>query len=160
MNCERIFTLLDIWESYLLMHMTSESTRIHAIFTSNGNYQVKRSRYIADTSKILRGMCFFRWSVRAIPKASPLCSIKIIRCRININAEKSLFFVTPINYFSYKINNNGLTKTLEKVEAVTKAAKPSKVFELGSSLGLVYYYGKFVEDLATKINLYRLLDNG
>ena len=58
----------------------------------------------------------------------------------------------------YRITPDGLQPTLTKVKAITEAPAPMNVSELKAFLGLVNYYGKFLNNLATTVApLYKLL---
>ncbi|GFQ73978.1 transposon Tf2-9 polyprotein [Trichonephila clavata] len=51
-----------------------------------------------------------------------------------------------------RIDSKGLHKTNEKISAVVNASVPKNVHEVKSFLGLVNFYGKFCENLATIAN--------
>jgi hypothetical protein len=63
-----------------------------------------------------------------------------------------------IEFCGHVIDAEGLHKTSKKVEAVLNAPEPKNVSELRAFLGLVNYYGRFMENLAThSAPLYNLL---
>jgi hypothetical protein len=45
---------------------------------------------------------------------------------------------------------HGLKKSQDKIDAILKVKKPENVTQLRSFLGLVQYYGKFLQNLATE----------
>ncbi|GFR10294.1 uncharacterized protein K02A2.6 [Trichonephila clavata] len=57
-----------------------------------------------------------------------------------------------INFLGHRIDSKGLHKTNEKISAVVNAPVPKNVHEVKSFLGLVNFYGKFCENLATIAN--------
>ena len=66
-----------------------------------------------------------------------------------------------ITYCGHKVDQHGLHKTQEKVDAVVNAPRPENIQQVRSFLGLVNYYHKFLPNLATTLNpLNRLLEQG
>ncbi|GFQ74856.1 transposon Tf2-9 polyprotein [Trichonephila clavata] len=77
------------------------------------------------------------------------------KCRehgLKLNLNKSKFFQNEINFFGHRIDSKGLHKTNEKISAVVNAPVSKNVHEVKSFLGLVNFYGKFCENLATIAN--------
>ncbi|GFS59161.1 transposon Tf2-6 polyprotein [Trichonephila clavipes] len=77
------------------------------------------------------------------------------KCRehgLKLNLNKSKFFQNEINFLGHRIDSKGLHKTDEKISAVVNAPVPRNVHEVKSFLGLVNFYGKFCENLATIAN--------
>ncbi|GFR26337.1 hypothetical protein TNCT_385321 [Trichonephila clavata] len=77
------------------------------------------------------------------------------KCRehgLKLNLNKSKFFQNEINFLGHRIDSKGLHKTNEKISAVVNAPVPKNVHEVKSFLGLVNFYGKFCENLATIAN--------
>ena len=52
-------------------------------------------------------------------------------------------------YLGYSIHKDGLHTMPEKITAILEAPKPENVRELRSFLGLVNYYGCFIQNLST-----------
>ena len=62
---------------------------------------------------------------------------------------------------SHRIGPDGVKPTAEKVSAVEDAPAPKGIKELQAWLGLINYYSKFLQDLATVLApLYKLLRSG
>ncbi|GFQ88634.1 hypothetical protein TNCT_250091 [Trichonephila clavata] len=77
------------------------------------------------------------------------------KCRehgLKLNLNKSKFFQNEINFLGHRIDSKGLHKTNENTSAVINAPVPKNVHEVKSFLGLVNFYGKFCENLATIAN--------
>jgi hypothetical protein len=55
-----------------------------------------------------------------------------------------------VTYCSHEIGSDGLKKSQDKIDAILKVKKPENVTQLRSFLGLVQYYGKFLQNLATE----------
>ena len=76
-------------------------------------------------------------------------------------SEKCEFFQKKITYCGDVVDQDGLHKTQEKVEAVVNAPRPENVQQVRSFLGLVNYYHKFQPNLATTLHpLNQLLEQG
>ena len=64
-----------------------------------------------------------------------------------VNAEKSKFFETSVNFLGHEINSEGIKPAKDKVEALIKAPRPTNVTEVRAFLGLVNFYRKFVKGI-------------
>ena len=77
---------------------------------------------------------------------------------MHVRADKCEFNVDEVKYLGFKIDNDGIHKTHEKVIAIQSVNAPSCISELKGFLGLITFYGRFVPDLATTASpLYNLL---
>ena len=75
-----------------------------------------------------------------------------------VNKAKCSFSVSEITYLGFKISSRGVETTTEKLDAILKVSDPRNVKELRMWLGLINYYGRFLQNLATYLSpLYRLL---
>lgn len=54
-----------------------------------------------------------------------------------------------VDYLGYCIDKDGLHTMPDKVMAITEAPRPGSVRELRAFLGLVQYYGRFINNLST-----------
>jgi hypothetical protein len=79
---------------------------------------------------------------------------------VQLKLGKCFFLKPSVEYLGFIVDAEGLHGTPAKMEAIRKAPRPTNVQELGSLLGLVNYYGKFIPHLATTCQpLHRLLGN-
>ncbi|XP_044746898.1 uncharacterized protein K02A2.6-like isoform X2 [Coccinella septempunctata] len=67
---------------------------------------------------------------------------------LKLSIAKCKFFQDSIEYLGYKIDEEGLHTSENKVAAILKVQKPSNITELKSSLGMVNYYGKFIRNIS------------
>ena len=72
---------------------------------------------------------------------------------MRLKKEKCVFMVPSVEYLGHSISKEGLQPTAEKVRAITEAPQPTNVSELKAFLGLVNYYGKFMQNLSTVLAL-------
>ena len=66
-----------------------------------------------------------------------------------LKQEKCTFLAHSVEYLGHRIDKEGISALPRKVEAIANAPQPTNVQELRSFLGLINYYGKFIQDLAT-----------
>lgn len=75
-----------------------------------------------------------------------------------VNRDKCRFSVSEITYLGFRISSKGVETSTDKVDVILNAPDPTSVKELRMWLGLVNYYGRFLQNLATYLApLYRLL---
>ncbi|UYV65287.1 K02A2.6-like [Cordylochernes scorpioides] len=70
---------------------------------------------------------------------------------MTLNPEKCQFGVKTIKFLGHTISSEGLFIDEEKLDAVIKMEEPRSAKELKSFLGMVNYLGKFILNLADKI---------
>ena len=68
-----------------------------------------------------------------------------------VKPEKFVFMTKEISYLGFKITEKGLFKTDEKIKVIKESLAPTNVSEVRSFLGLVTFYSKFVQNLATMV---------
>lgn len=68
---------------------------------------------------------------------------------IKINEEKCEFFQNEIRYCGYVIDKDGIHKEKRKMDAIDKMPRPLNQSELRSFIGMINYYGKFINNLST-----------
>eukprot|EP00731_Ephydatia_muelleri_P017067 Em0010g165a len=68
---------------------------------------------------------------------------------LKVKKDKCALFQDSVQYLGHKIDVSGIHTTDSKVEAVKNAPAPKNVQELRSFLGLLHYYGRFIQQLST-----------
>ena len=77
---------------------------------------------------------------------------------MRLKQQKCEFLMPKVEYQGHHYTPEGLLPTPSKVKAIAEAPAPTNVTELKAFLGLVNYYGKFLNKLATDAApLYKLL---
>ena len=66
---------------------------------------------------------------------------------------KCKFLAELVEYLGHKIDAKGIHTSNCKVEAIQQASPPKNVQQLKSFLGLVHYYGKFIPNLSSLLQL-------
>ena len=64
--------------------------------------------------------------------------------------HKCVFISNSIKYLEHIISEKGLHTSPDKIEAILKAPKSENISQLQAFIGLVTYYSKFVENMATE----------
>ena len=86
---------------------------------------------------------------------------RLSKAGLRLRLEKCAFMQKEANYLGHRIDATGLYPDGKKVQAIKAETEPRNVTELRSYLGLLNYYGRFIPDLATKLEpLYKLLRQG
>ena len=92
--------------------------------------------------------------LRTLGKVLPILE----EARMCLKKEKCVFIVPSMEYLGHSINKEGLQPTADKVRAITEPPQRTNVSELKAFLGLINYYGKFMQNLSTVLApLYTLL---
>ena len=68
---------------------------------------------------------------------------KLATNNITLKLEKSKFFAKEVQFLGFNLNDQGISPSLEKVEAIQKFPKPKNRKQLQSFLGICNYYRKF-----------------
>ncbi|GFR31198.1 hypothetical protein TNCT_332651 [Trichonephila clavata] len=171
LNGGKQFTKLDFKHAYLQMKVHPESQKLMTINTHKGLYVCKRlmyglngapaiwQLYVDGLFQGMDGVKVFMDDARITgsDESSHLTALGEFfkKCRehgLKLNLNKSNFFQNEINFLGHRIDSKGLHKTNEKISAVVNAPVPKNVHEVKSFLGLVNFYGKFCENLATIAN--------
>ena len=86
---------------------------------------------------------------------------RLSKAGLRLRLEMCAFMQKEANYLGHRIDATGLYPDGKKVQAIKAETEPRNVTELRSYLGILNYYGRFVPDLATKLEpLYKLLRQG
>ena len=77
---------------------------------------------------------------------------------LTLKKPKCQFFLEEVEYLGHKISAAGLQPSDKKIQAIIDAPQPQDVTQVRAFLGMVNYYGKFLDHLSTPLTpLYRLL---
>ena len=67
---------------------------------------------------------------------------------LRLRLTKCKFLKESVEYLGHVISRNGICTSPKKIEVIQKARIPLNVTELRSFLGIVNYYGKFIQSVA------------
>ena len=69
---------------------------------------------------------------------------QVVKFRIKLAPDKSVFFAREITFLGYILNNRGVKKSPEYVERIKHAPRPETVHDMMKFLGLVNFQRRFV----------------
>ena len=173
----KYFAKLDLEEAYHQLELDEEAQKLLVINTKKGLYRYKRLPFgIASAPAIfqrtidlvLRGLPGVICYLDDITVASRTPEEHESRLRavfqrlkefnIKLGLGKCSLGEKSIKYLGHIIDGDGLHTTPDKIEAIRLAPAPKNVGELRSFLGLVNYYGKFINNLSSLCSrFYKLL---
>jgi len=77
---------------------------------------------------------------------------------LRLRKDKCEFMKDEVTYLGHRINKTGTTPVSEKVKAIVNFQVPGNVTQLKAFLGLLNYYGQYLENLSSVLNpLHKLL---
>ncbi len=162
------FTKLDLSQAYLQLQLEESSMPYVTINTHQGLYQYTRLPF-----GIASALAIFQRLMETILQGIPgvVCYIddilvtgkneeehirrldqvlsKLENHGFRLKKGKCKFMAKSVEYLGHKIDQDGISALPNKVEAIVNAPHPTNVQELRSFLGLLNYYGKFIQNLAT-----------
>ena len=78
-----------------------------------------------------------------------------------LNKEKCKWFQREVEYLGFRVNEEGIHPTTEKIQAIVNVPAPKNVTELQAYLGLLNFYRKFIPNASTILGpLTQLLKKG
>jgi hypothetical protein len=162
------FTKLDLSHAYQQVLLAPESRKYVTINTHKGLYRYNRlpfgiasapAMFQQTMEKILQGLPMVVVYIDDIlisghTNEEHLENLEKVLQRLQqyglrLKREKCFFLQSSVEYLGYIIDAEGLHATPEKIDAIVNAPPPGNVQELRSFLGLVNYYGKFIQNLST-----------
>jgi phospholipid-translocating ATPase len=85
-------------------------------------------------------LCLSKGNFNEILRDVERVLIRLQKANLKVNASKSSFGKTEIDYLGYVVTRDGIKPQQKKIEAILKIARPSTVKEVRSFLGMVQYY--------------------
>lgn len=174
------FTKLDMPNAFNQFELDEESRKLVVWSTQRGVFTVNRlpfgikpatGIFQSEMEKLLQGIPGVVNFVDDIVVTGPnqeahLANLfqvfkRLSDAGLKLRMDKCVFFQKEITFLGHRLNGNGLSKTIERVEAITEAPVPKNVTEVRAFTGLINYYGKFIKGLAHLLSpIYRLLEKG
>lgn len=164
------FTKLDLTQAYLQMSVRQEDQPMLTLNTHLGLYQPTRLMYgVAsapaifqrEISQILQGIPGVTVFLDDVEVTGPDDETHLNRLRevlkrfhehnMRVNVKKCEFFADSIEYCGYIVDQHGIHKMKQKVDAIQNMPRPENREQVRAFLGLVNYYGRFMKNLSTKV---------
>lgn len=161
------FTKIDLTQAYLQLSVAEENRELLTLSTHMGLFRPTRLMYgIAAAPSIFQktiemilegipNVKVFLDDIKIAGKteAEHLRNVEEVLKRLEsynlrVNAEKCVFFADEIEYCGYIIDKHGIRKIKENVEAIELMPAPKNQDEVRSLLGLINYYGRFIQNLS------------
>jgi hypothetical protein len=153
-------TSLDLNMGYYHIELTPNSSRLCTIVLPWGKYEYLRlpmglcnspNIFQEKMSELMVGLEFARAYIDdllVVSKGSFNTHLehleqvltRLAEAGLKINASKSHFCCSELEYLGYLINRKGVRPTLKKVEAIKNIASPKTRKQLRSFIGMVNYY--------------------
>ena len=174
------FTKLDLRQAYSQVELESESEECLTVNTHLGLYRYRRLAYGVSSAsaifqaimdKILSGLPHVVCRIDDILITAPDDSshfetLQEVFCRlrehnITLRKDKCIFMADQVVYMGFLVDKYGIHPTEEKITAIRDAPRPTCVKELKAYLGLLNYYGLFLQNFSTVLQpLHHLLQKG
>lgn len=174
------FSKLDLKQAYLQLEVRPEDREFLTLSTHKGLYQCTRLMYgiasapaiyqreIENILRDIEGVSVFLDDIRITApddqthyKRLEQVLSRLESYNIRVNYEKCCFMENKIEYCGYTIDKNGIHKSKQKIEAIQNAKIPTNKSEVRALVGLINYYGRFLQNLSNTLHpLYNLLKDG
>jgi transposase InsO family protein len=176
----KYFSKLDLKQAYTQMLLEEKSREYATVNTHRGLYGPTRllfgvasapALFQKTMDMILQGMegviCYIDdILVTRATTDEHLQRLKGVLQRLQehglrLKKNKCSFLQKSVEYLGHRVDAEGVHPLEDKVAAILKAPIPRNVSELRSFMGLLYYYGKFIPNLADLLHpLNQLLQAG
>ena len=158
-----LFSKIDLSNACQQKELTADSQHYLTVNTHKGLYAYQRLTYgIASApaifqstmDQILQGMdkvCCHRDDILILILDEVLTRLE--KHGILAKRSKCEFMVLSVEFLGYRVDREGQHPTDEKIPPIKGALSSKNVAELRSSLGLLNYYGNFIPNLSTLLQL-------
>ena len=162
------FTTLDLTHAYNQLLLDEDSRKYVTINTHKGLYQYTRLPFgIASAPAVfqrtmdtllqgIEGVACYIDDIIITGKSADehlehLEEVlrRLQRHGVHVKRSKCRFFQPSVTFLGHRIDAEGIHPTEDKLKAIVEAPSPKNVQELRSFLGLINYYGKFIQNAAT-----------
>ena len=176
----KMFSTLDLSNAYLQMPLEEESKNLTTINTSRGLFKYNRlcfgiaaapaifQRVMDSLLQGLNMVCGYLDDILITGKDKEehdknvnMVLKRLYMAGIRVRSEKCTFGRNQVEYLGYIISAEGLHPVQKKVKAIIDAPSPENSTQLRAFLGMINYYGKFLNNLSNLFGpLHELLKKG
>ncbi|KAL5486807.1 hypothetical protein EMCRGX_G019337 [Ephydatia muelleri] len=159
------FTILDLSEAFLQMELYEGSRKYLVVNTHRGLFRYKRLPFGVSSAPALfqramdtilqglPGVVCYQDDILVTGKEidEHLKNLERVFGKefgLRLRLTKCKFLKESVEYLGHVISRNGICTSPKKIEVIQKAPIPLNVTELRSFLGIVNYYGKFIQSVA------------
>lgn len=171
------FSKLDLSHAYLQLQLDDEARDYLVINTHKGLFEYTRMPFEITSApaifqrtmdNLLQGLihvCMYNDNILITGEVEEehLQTLNAVVTRLEnagvwLKKDKCVFMAADVVYLGHRISKEGLQPIADKVKVIADAPTPTNVSELRAFLGLVNFYRKFMQNLATLLaQLYKLL---
>ena len=171
------FTKLDLSQAYLQLQLDDESQEYLTLNTHRGLYRPTRLQFgvHSATGIFQRKMDQKLGHLPSVTvriddilisgknDAEHLQNLRKVleiigENNLRLKKSKCVFFAEEVTYLGFKINKKGITPLSDRIDSLLNAPQPQNVSELKSFLGMLNYYHKYLNNIATTLeSLHHLL---
>lgn len=164
------FSKIDLSKAYLQMEVHPDDRPLLTLNTHKGLFQPKRlmfgvanapakfQKFMEGVLRDIPGVSVFIDDIRVTAanddehwKRLTEVLKRLNELNMRVNLQKSEFMKDHIVYCGHIIDREGIRKMPKKVEAITNMKTPSNREEVRSALGIIQYYGQYLENLSTVV---------
>jgi len=163
-----VFSKLDLSDAYLQIELEDEAKQYVVINTHRGLYRYNRLPFgtsfspglfqhtMVRITHGLEGVSVFLDDIivhgptQEIHDSRLLALLRVLQEHgIRLKKSKCVISQPILKYLGHVVSAAGIQPVGEKVEAILNAPRPSDVSSLRTFLGLINYYVKFIQDMAS-----------
>ena len=133
-----ICTIITPWGKYKYLRMPMGISCAPDIFQERMSYLMEGLEFARTYLDDL--LCLTKGSFDTHLEHIEEILIRLRNANLKVNASKSTFCRTEINYLGYVVTREGIKPQPKKLEAIMKIAQPENVREVRRFLGMVQYY--------------------
>ena len=171
-----VFSKIDLKHGYFQLELAPESRSITTFSTHRGLFRNKRLVQGTNTAFELYqfhiGQLFDGYDLinnisddiiiggvgqEDHDKQLEACLRILQEHHLTINLKKCQFGRTEINFFGFSVSASGVKPTYDKLETVMQYKEPENAKEVRSFLGLINFFGRFIQNLSAKTHILRQL---
>ena len=164
------FTKIDLSNAFNQLKVDESSSQYLTINTTKGLFQPTRLPYGIKTAPLMfqnvmdqvlhgiPGVCCYIDDIliAANSEAEHLHRLETVLQRLESHGirakhRKCSFLMSEVDYLGHKIDAIGIHPLADRDESIRNAKVPENVTELRQLLGLINYYGKFLNQLSTTL---------
>lgn len=172
----KIFSKVDSKSAYHHFEIDEESRELTTFLTKNGLYRFTRLMFGVNSAPEifqremdrilgnLKGVKCFIDDILIFGKTQQehdenLKNLlnKLKENNFKMNDEKCEYSKSSIDFLGHSIDENGLKASLSKVESIQSFRRPETLSEMKSFLGLLTFLSRFIRDMATKTEPFKLM---
>uniref|UniRef100_A0A1Y1LT42 RNA-directed DNA polymerase n=3 Tax=Photinus pyralis TaxID=7054 RepID=A0A1Y1LT42_PHOPY len=167
----KVFAKLDMAQAYLQLSVNREAAEAQTIITHKGAFKCNRlqfgisvapqifQKFIDNRLSGISGVLPYYDDILLVGSSEIDLDSKVravlSRFRedgLHLRKEKCVFRTKTIEFLGFRISEDGLRPTKDKIAAITNAPQPKNKTELQAFLGLLNFYHVFLKDKATIAN--------